>query len=460
MFCVRNALRFFQQLLVAPAALGLLAPLAANAAEINIADVDNYSNQTVQATTATQFSDVVPGDWAYKSLLNISNSYGCVNNSYSQNIRNGQALTRYEAAALLNACLDNGLVANREAFGLELTRLTEEFGAEMAILKGQRLGLQSEQNNLNAGTFAPTTVLSGGTVFTAGAVDGATTGEALALQYNFTVDINSSFTGRDNLYAGVETGNAAAPLEMDSATTGAEFLKLASLFYTFPVGDDFTIATGPLLDQDDVIASTGSIYSGSFRLGVLPFSAGGNETGPGAAVSWSNPNGLVASASFISDNGEGSAQGIFTEEGSDVITASVGYDSDKWGVGIVYFGDDAAPTAGTNNGSSSIGAGVYFRPENFATISITYDQKSADDAGTQDSNDFMIGMDYEVGPGTASAAFKSNEDAGAETQSSYEIFYNYPVNDGISIQGGFFHEGQAGAAESHNGVVIETFFTF
>ena len=72
----------------------------------------------------------------------------------------------------------------------------------------------------------------------------------------------------------------------------------------------------------------------------------------------------------------------------------------------------------------------------------------------------MIGMDYEVGPGTARAAFKSNENAGAETLSSYEIFYNYPVNDGISIQGGFFHEDQAGAAESHNGVVIETFFTF
>ena len=43
-FGVRNLMKFFQQLLVAPAALGLLAPVA-QAAELNIAGVSDYATQ-------------------------------------------------------------------------------------------------------------------------------------------------------------------------------------------------------------------------------------------------------------------------------------------------------------------------------------------------------------------------------------------------------------------------------
>ena len=38
-------MKLFKRLLVAPAALGLLAPLAANASEVNINEVSNYSNE-------------------------------------------------------------------------------------------------------------------------------------------------------------------------------------------------------------------------------------------------------------------------------------------------------------------------------------------------------------------------------------------------------------------------------
>ena len=68
-------MKLFQQLLVAPAALGLFAPIAANAAEVNIYDVASYSNPSEQVATS-QFSDVIPGDWAYTALQNLSASYG------------------------------------------------------------------------------------------------------------------------------------------------------------------------------------------------------------------------------------------------------------------------------------------------------------------------------------------------------------------------------------------------
>ena len=71
-------MKLVQQLLVAPAALGLLAPLAvvnspaAHAAELNINGVSDYAatasgNSLDQVTSISQFSDVYPTDWAYQA---------------------------------------------------------------------------------------------------------------------------------------------------------------------------------------------------------------------------------------------------------------------------------------------------------------------------------------------------------------------------------------------------------
>ena len=41
-------MKLFQQLLVAPAALGLLAPLSANATEVNFDAISNYSGDNLE----------------------------------------------------------------------------------------------------------------------------------------------------------------------------------------------------------------------------------------------------------------------------------------------------------------------------------------------------------------------------------------------------------------------------
>ena len=66
-------MKLFQQLLVAPAALGLLAPVAANAADLNIYGVSDYASaeDIEQVTSISQFSDVYPTDWAYQALANL-----------------------------------------------------------------------------------------------------------------------------------------------------------------------------------------------------------------------------------------------------------------------------------------------------------------------------------------------------------------------------------------------------
>ena len=92
-------MKLFQQLLVAPAALGLLAT-GANAADIN--GVSDYAASADQVTSITQFSDVYPTDWAYQALANLVETYGCVAGYPNGTFRGGRAMTRYEAAALLN----------------------------------------------------------------------------------------------------------------------------------------------------------------------------------------------------------------------------------------------------------------------------------------------------------------------------------------------------------------------
>jgi len=210
-------MKLFQRLLVAPAALGLLAPLAANAAEVNINDVSKFAGKStasvLRSPSSVQFSDVVPGDWAYTALQNLSESYGCVDNAYTQNLKNGQALTRYEAAALINACLDGGLSANGQGLTPEATRLTNEFGSEMAILKGRVDGLEYKLNELSAGQFSSTTKLKGKVSFNlqglSGVKDNTTSNIEQAVHYTFRTkyDLYTSFTGEDQLYTRIVAGN-------------------------------------------------------------------------------------------------------------------------------------------------------------------------------------------------------------------------------------------------------------
>jgi len=95
-------MKLFKQLLVAPAALGLLAPAAAHAADLNLNGVNKYAADE-QVTSISQFADVKPTDWAYQALSNLIERYGCVAGYPDGTFKGGRAMTRFEAAALLNA---------------------------------------------------------------------------------------------------------------------------------------------------------------------------------------------------------------------------------------------------------------------------------------------------------------------------------------------------------------------
>jgi len=320
----------------------------------------------------------------------------------------------------------------------------------------------------NADTaFSSTTTLSGSAVFTVGSVsDGGTADdqEELYMQYAYGLEINSSFTGEDLLTAGIVTGNASGPLSlMDSAEDGD--FTVSSLYYSFPVGD-LSVTAGPLLDQDDVVAATTSAYSDAFRLGSMPFSLAGLETGPGIGVAYSNDNGIVASVSYVAWDGAESDLGIAGDDADDVATFTLGYNGDGFGGGLVIAsgdGDNADDfAAGISPGEyNTFGGGIYYSPESFpATISVAYDTVDADDLGFE-ATDLFIGIDYEVGPGTLSAAYNTTEIEDSNLDATgFEVSYTYSINDSMTITPGFFTVEDPTDGDDDSGVVVETVFTF
>jgi len=317
----------------------------------------------------------------------------------------------------------------------------------------------------NADTaFTSTTTLGGSAFFTTGSVSAGTgdSNEELYMQYAYGLDVNSSFTGEDNFYAGIEAGNASGPLAaMDSAVTAAEVgdtLRVTSLFYNFPVGD-LSITGGPLVDQDDVLAATTSQYSGTFRLGAMPFSEAGDETGPGIAVAYATDNGIVASASLISPDGADSTDGINTDQGNDVTTLTLGYDGDGFGGGLIIASNDGDKDT---SGYDTFGAGLYYSPESLpATFSVAYDTKDPETGS--DSTDFFIGVDYEVGPGNLAVAYNStdvDDNSDNTDQTGYEVSYSYAVNDNVTVTPGIFTVEENDGTNDDSGVVLETTFSF
>ena len=175
----------FRKLLLAPFVMGVVAPLASQAQSLDMGSVNRYQDQQDidrmraieaqmgQVTSVSQFSDVQPTDWAYQALSNLVTKYGCVAGYPNGTFKGKQAMSRYEAAALLNACLDRVTEMTEQ-----VKRLLKEFEKELAVLKAKVDGLETKVSDLAATQFSTTTKLKGQAVFWLGTAkfDGANKG--------------------------------------------------------------------------------------------------------------------------------------------------------------------------------------------------------------------------------------------------------------------------------------------
>ncbi len=417
-------MKLFKQLLVAPAAIGLLTPIAANAAEVSINDIAAYasSNEVIQQASS-KLSDVVPGDWAYTALQNLSASYGCLDNSYTQSLNNGQVLTRYEAAALVNACLDGGLLAEGESLNSDAIRLADEFGSEMAILKGRVEGLDSKINDLSAGGFSETTKFYGRVEFVTGALSNNGTSDHLHSSYAGDFALGTSFTGKDELVTGFEVGNSPGVLDIDPEIGIGSTLTVTDVFYTFPATDSIQVYLGPLMAGDEGLPGTSSVYGEVSRLGALPYSLDG-ASGVGTTIAYVGEGGFNAGINYTGTEGSDASSGIFSDtDGANIITAQIGYDGESFGGTFNYLEPDAD--------FSAYGFGVYFDPDAGYSISASYDVKNNDD--TDNNKSWMIGSEIDLGPGTLGVGIGTVDDTIDDEVTGYEAYYVYDIADGMSV---------------------------
>ncbi|BAZ10212.1 carbohydrate-selective porin OprB [Calothrix sp. NIES-4071] len=185
--------------------------------EINKYGNEGRGNSQGQVTSVSQFSDVQPTDWAFQALQSLVERYGCIAGYPNGTYRGNRALTRYEFAAGLNACLDrvNELIATATADLVRkedlatLQRLQEEFSAELATLRGRVDNLEARTAELEANQFSTTTKLVGEAIFavTDAFGDRADSRNNTVLQNRIRLDLQTSFTGRDVLHTRLAAGN-------------------------------------------------------------------------------------------------------------------------------------------------------------------------------------------------------------------------------------------------------------
>jgi hypothetical protein len=220
-----------------------------------------------QVTSVSQLTDVRPTDWAFQALQSLVERYGCIVGYPDRTYRGNQALTRYEFAAGLNACLDRvqellSVVGNdyiRKEDLAALQRLQEEFAAELATLRGRVDALEVRTATLEKQQFSTTTKLYGEVAFSVSGAfgDEKADGSGDNLDSNPVFDhrtrlfFNTSFTGSDRLVTRLDalntvpfgpgeedfpntTGTSMTRLAFDEGTGGS--VRIGKLFYSFGLG--------------------------------------------------------------------------------------------------------------------------------------------------------------------------------------------------------------------------------
>jgi Carbohydrate-selective porin, OprB family/S-layer homology domain len=269
---------------------GIMSPLMVSALALSAAanPVDEPSSMS-QVTSVSQLSDVRPTDWAFQALQSLVERYGCIAGYPDRTYRGNRAMTRYEFAAGLNACMDrvneliaaatNDLASKQDLATLQ--KLQTEFAAELATLRGRVDAVEAKTAVLEQQQFSTTTKLNGEVVFgLAGAVAGQTVdatsfapgtnvNKNTVFGYRARLNLDTSFTGTDLLRTRLQAGNsdltnaALAPVPEGSlrfAANSGSTLAVDALLYQFKVGkrtkvsieanagaiDDFTSTLNPL----------------------------------------------------------------------------------------------------------------------------------------------------------------------------------------------------------------------
>ncbi|MEH2282154.1 MAG: iron uptake porin [Nostoc sp.] len=263
------------------------------------------SYKLAQVTSVSQLSDVQPTDWAFQALQSLVERYGCIAGYPNQTYGGNRAMTRYEFAAGLNACLDriNELIATATADLVKkedlatLQKLQEQFAAELATLRGRVDAVEARTAELEANQFSTTTKLNGEVIIAGVGASGGAPNDSdpnIILVNRVRLNLTTSFTGKDSLITGLQAYNflggadgqgslqqnlglASPLLSASSARTsfepqfpglnvntlssvGANSVQLYKLLYIFPVANKLTLFAGTAAETSDAFPAITPFY--------------------------------------------------------------------------------------------------------------------------------------------------------------------------------------------------------
>ncbi|MEH1926628.1 iron uptake porin [Nostoc sp.] len=383
-------------------------------------------NSLSQVTSVSQFSDVQPTDWAFQALQSLVERYGCIAGYPDSTYRGNRALTRYEFAAGLNACLNrvNELIATSTA-GLvskqdltTLQRLQEEFSAELGTLRGRVDAVEARTAELEANQFSTTTKLVGEAIFTVSDNFGNNNNNNnnTVFQDRVRLDLQTSFTGKDTLHTRLAAGNANLLGLPNGTFEGTQTISVSPttnngvaidwLAYYFPIGNsqvyiaasggiqsDYVPTVNPYFEDYDggngalsTFASESPIYriGGGAGIGVnLAFGSGGGGFEPSLTLGYlaSQANNPGLNTGLL--EGNYAALGQLNLKIGDRITLAATYVHGYHNGGTVLFDAGSASTTtgivgtaqanfvggGNPYSSNSYGLEAAFKPSDKLSIS-------------------------------------------------------------------------------------------
>jgi hypothetical protein len=378
--------------------------------------IRRYSNNDIgQVNSASQLRDVSPSDWAYEALRNLVERYGCIEGYPNGTFRGNRAITRYEFAAGLNACLQEieGLIAASadEEEGKQqqvapedletLERLVQEFQAELATLGTQVDNLEERASVLEENQFSTTTQLSGEVVFGLGSVlagedvdEGEELDEVPVLGHRTRLELETSFTGEDLLFTRLSAGNfpqfggvtgtpqgeiAFAEGQVTFAQGEGNDIGLEVLLYSFPITDSsevWLLANGGAADD---FADTVNFLDG--------------DGGSGAVSVFGTRNSIYY--------GVGDTGIALRNELGDNLELSLGY--------VTSEANEPSPGNGLFNGPYSALAQLVFTPSDSFNLGLTYVHSyNQQDTGTgSDLSNFRSFTDEQFGVGAVPTSSNS-----------------------------------------------------
>ena len=423
-------MKLFQQMLVVGASLGFLAPISAQAS--NIVDLEEMSSYSRGKKSSLKFDS--------KTFTN--------------------QISKDTASLKKSSRLDSKTFIDENTAGL----------------KGPSNGFEVEQNKFEAGSFSDTTSLDGKAVMWIGAVDGGDEigqKESTSAGYTYTMNLNTSFTGDDNLYVRLKTGEQgdiwkAKPTYHIETKDNSDAFEVDKIWYTFsPFDDRITAFVGPRI-ENYYMYITPSIY----KPGALKaFKLGGNSnfgasTDVGAGFKFELDNGF-GFASNVVDKGADAANGTFAPGNQVKWDTQVAYTTDNWHVSGTLSNarnwsshSYNATTMGAQRARDSIGTALrgYWIPDETGTIvpevSLGYDTKSYGGVftagNTTEANSYFVGLTWKdvfLGDDRIGFAF-TQPLAATEVQGGgatgevdpqvWELYYSFRPNDSMEITPAIF----------------------